>query len=85
MFGMTPFNGTCLRSLHLSLRFYDLDHVTTTITTGYLNKFQDGLKILPVRGSRNQPKKFLKKSLMPAFMFVRICEDFSYKITKVHL
>ena len=32
-------------------RFYDfLDHITTTITTGYLQKFQDGLQILAVRG-----------------------------------
>ena len=35
-------------------RFYDLDHInlttTTTITTGYLQKFQDGLLILAVRG-----------------------------------
>ena len=34
-------------------RFYDfLDHIslTTTITTGYLQKFQDGLQILEVRG-----------------------------------
>ena len=30
-------------------RFYDLDHITTT-TTGYLKKFQDGLRILAVRG-----------------------------------
>ena len=33
-------------------RLYDLDHITTTttITTGYLQKFQDGLQILAVRG-----------------------------------
>ena len=34
-------------------RFYDVDHInltTTTITTGYLQKFQDGLQILAVRG-----------------------------------
>ena len=32
-------------------RFYDLDHITTTtiITTGDLQKFQDGLQILAVR------------------------------------
>ena len=33
-------------------RFYDLDHITTTITTGYLQKFQDGLQILAVPGFR---------------------------------
>ena len=27
----------------------------------------------------NRSKKFLQKSLMPVFMFLRICEDFSYK------
>ena len=31
-------------------RFYDLDHITTTTTTGYLQKFQDGLQILAVGG-----------------------------------
>ena len=36
-------------------RFYDVDHIkltttTTTITTGYLQKIQDGLQILAVRG-----------------------------------
>ena len=61
-------------------RFYVLDHITTTTTirTGYLQKFQDGLQILAVRG-KNRSKKFLKKSLMPAFLFLRIYEDSSYK------
>ena len=53
--------------------------VITTITTCYLQNFQDGLQILVVRGFRNRLKKFFKKSLMPAFMFLRTCEDFSYK------
>ena len=89
-FVMTLFNSTYIRiflykskKLHLSIRFYDLDHVstttTTTITTGYLQNFQDGLQILAVRVFRNRSKKFFKKSLMPAFMFLRTCEDFSYK------
>ena len=90
------FNSTYIRiflykskKLHLSIRFYDLDHVsrttrttiTTQTTTGYLQNFQDGLQILAVRGFRNRSKKFFKKSLMPAFifMFLRTCEDFSYK------
>ena len=63
-------------------RFYDLDHITTTttttITTGYLQKVQDGLQILAVRGL-NRSKKLLKKSLMPAFLFLRIYEESSYK------
>ena len=62
-------------------RFYDLDHITTTTTTtttGYLQKFKDGLQILAARG-QNRSKKFLNKSLMPAFLFLRIYEDFSYK------
>ena len=69
-------------------RFYDLDHInlttttTTTITTGYLQKFQDGLQILAVRGL-NRSKKFLKKSLMPAFLFLRIYEDSSYKSSSI--
>ena len=42
----------------------DLDHEkTTTLTTGYLKKTQDGLQILAVRGFRNRSKKFLKNSL----------------------
>ena len=64
-------------------RFYDfLDHITTTITTGYLQKFQDGLQILAVRGL-SQSKKFLRKNFMPAFMFLRIYEDFRWFIYEI--
>ena len=47
---------------------YDLDHetTTTTITTGYLKK-KSGWLANPGGGNRNRSKKFLKKSLMPAF------------------
>ena len=73
-----PENGERAPSLNGALDC--LDHITTTttttITTGYLQKFQDGLQILAVR--RNRSKKFLK-SLMPAFLFLRIFEDSSYK------
>ena len=66
----------------MTLRFSR--HVTTTkITTSYLQQFQDGLQILAKRDFRNQPKKFLKNSLMPAFMFLRIYKDFSYKSSSV--
>ena len=45
-------------------RFYDfLDHITTTITTGYLQKSQDGF--------------------MPAYMFLRIYEDFRWFIYEI--
>ena len=84
---MTLFNGTYLRSFLLNQknrRFYDLDHIiqhnnNNNNNNRYLQKFQDGLQILSVRGFQNRLKKFLKKSLMPVFMFLRICEDFSYK------
>ena len=65
-------NCTCL---------YDLDHEkTTTITTGYLKKSQDGLQILAVQGFRNQSgRNFSRDFKMPAFLFLRICKDFSCK------
>ena len=90
-FVLTLFNSTYIwiflyksKKLHLSIRFYYLDHVsrttTTTITTGYLQNFQDGLQILAVRLRFSKPiEEIFKKTLMPAFMFVRTCEDFSYK------
>ena len=60
---------------------YDFDHEKTTITTGYLQKTQDGLQILAVRGFRNRSgRNFSKRDFkMPAFLFLRICKDFSCK------
>ena len=86
-FGMTLFNGTYLWSFLSNQKNYTIlrfrSHysiiTTTIITTGYLQKFQDGLQILAYEVFENRSKKFLKKSLMPVSMFLRICEDFSYK------
>ena len=45
-------------------RFYDLNHIiTTTIITGYLQKFQDGLQILAVRGFRKPIEEISQKEL----------------------
>ena len=60
---------------------YDFDHEKTTITTGYLKKTQDGLQILALRGFRNRSgRNFSRRDFkMPAFLFLRICKDFSCK------
>ena len=53
-------------------------HNNNNNSTSYLQKFQGGLQNLAVR-SLNRLKKFLKKSLMPAFLFLRTYENSSYK------
>ena len=55
---------------------YDFDHEETTITTGYLQKTQDGLQILAVRGFRNRSgRNFSRRDFkMPAFLFLRILQ-----------
>ena len=70
-FGMTLFNGTYLWSFLSNQKNYTIlrfrSHysiiTTTIITTGYLQKFQDGLQILAVRGFRKPVEEISQEEL----------------------